>query len=130
MPAVRHLGDGYEPHVDENSGVLTYSLPVDSSFISVDFSFHIRQNDLEVLRGSPYRRATLEVVAHTVLQGSLHAGGTKVKQADFDDLVASVLHAPPDALEQYIDRIDRDHHIAVRHYVDRIMARRSAIDQS
>jgi hypothetical protein len=126
MTAVRRLGDGYEPHVDEDAGILTYSLPVDSGFVSAVFSFQIQPGDLDVLLGDPYRRAVLEVVAHTVLQKSMSAGGRKITQATFGDLVGSLLHSTPADLERYLDRVDTSHHLVTRVYVKEIMARRSA----
>ncbi|MGH6613560.1 hypothetical protein [Sphingomonas sp.] len=120
------MGDGYEPHVDERDGALTYSLPVDSGFVSAAFSFDIRQADLDILLADPYRRAVLEVIAHTILQRSLLAGSTKVTQQAFDDLVSRALHAPSVALEEYIAEIGRDHHIVIGVYVEQAMARQSA----
>ena len=126
MPTVHKLGDGYEPHVDEVDGQLVYSLPVDSSFVSVEFSFDIDQKDLDVLLSDPYRRAVLESVAHTVLQRSMIRGNPKVGQAAFTELVSSVLHSTPAALEHYIAAIDRDHHIRTAFYVEQTLARRAA----
>ena len=126
MPEGRRLGDGWEPHVDEKDGKLTYSLPVDSSFVSIDFSFEIFQQDLDVLLADPFRRAALEVIAHTVLQRSMIRGNPRVTQEEFDDLVARVLHSEPEALERYIDEIDRDYKTTVGFYVEQAMARRSA----
>lgn len=126
MPTVRRLGDGYEPHVDEIEGRLTYSLPVDSSFVSVDFSFEILQRDLDVLLADPYRRAALEVIAHTILQRSMIRGNEQVTQKAFGELVSQVLHAEPEELERFIDAIDRDHNIVIRIYVEQVLARRSA----
>ena len=126
MPTVRHLGDGYEPHVDELEGKLTYSLPVDSSFVSVGFSFEILQRDLDVLLADPYRRAALEVIAHTVLQRSMIRGNAQVTQKAFGELVSQVLHGEPEELERFIDAIDRNHNIVIRIYVEQVLARRSA----
>lgn len=123
--AIRHLGDGYEPHVEEAFGKLTYSLPVDSGHVSTEFSFEIRAHDLDVLKADPYRRAVLEVVAHTVLQPSMMRGAARITQHDFDGLVSSILHSAPAALEELIERISRDHHIVIRRYVDDAMTRRS-----
>ena len=128
MTAIRRLGDGYEPHVDEEAGFLTYTLPVDSSFVSTVFSFRIQPKDLDVLLDDPYRRAALEVVAHTVLQRSMVPDWPKVTQADFDALVADVLHSAPGDLETFVDKIDRDHHTSTRFFIQQILARRSAGD--
>lgn len=126
MPTVRRLGDGYEPHVDEIEGKLTYSLPVDSSFVSVGFSFEILQRDLDVLLADPYRRAALEVIAHTILQRSMIRGNEPVTQEAFGELVSQVLHGEPEELERFIDAIDRNHKIVIRTYVEQVLARRSA----
>ena len=68
MQPVRLMGDGYEPHVEQWGEQLSYSLPVDSGFVSFSFTFAIRQADLDVLLSDDYRRAVLEVIAHTLLQ--------------------------------------------------------------
>jgi hypothetical protein len=120
------MGDGYEPHVDEEDGKLIYGLPVDSSFVSVSFSFEIRQVDLDVLLTDPYRRAVLESVAHTVLQRSMIRGNPKVTPAQFAEVVDQVLHAPAAAVEKFIAMIDREYHMTTGYFVDRILARRAA----
>ena len=124
MTAIRRLGDGYEPHVDEEAGVLTYTLPVDSSFVSTVFSFRIQPEDLAVLLDDPYRRAALEVVAHTALQRSMLRDQPKVTQADFDALVTDVLHATPGDLETFVDRVDREHHTSTWFFMQPILERR------
>jgi hypothetical protein len=126
MPQVRRLGDGYEPHVDELDGKLTYSLPVDSSFVSVGFSFEIGWNDLNVLLTDAYRRAVLEVVAHTVLQRSMLRGSERVTQTMFEDMVFRILHSTPGDLAEYVRQIDREHNILIGYFVDEVLARRSA----
>ncbi len=123
-PAERWLGDGYEPHVDDEAGRLIYSLPVDSSFLSVSFSYEILQADLDVLLNDPYRRAVLEVVAHTVLQRSMIRGNPEVSPLDFRRLVDRALHSPPDALAGLVAEIDRDHNMSVEHFVRERMKRR------
>jgi len=126
MPTVRKLGEGYEPIVEDVDGRLVYSLPVDSSFVSVEFSFDIDQRDLDVLRSDPYRRAVLDSVAHTVLQRSMIRGNPTVGQEAFTELVSSVLHSTPAALQHYVAAINRDHHIRTAFYVEQTLARRGA----
>lgn len=121
----RLLGDGYEPHVDTLAEALLYSLPVDSGFVSADFSFVIRQEDLDVLLADPYRRAALEVIAHTLLQQSMLPGSAKVTQAMFEALLEEVLHASPQALEESIVRIGRAHNIAIPVFIAQILTRRA-----
>jgi hypothetical protein len=125
-PRNRRLGDGYEPHVDEDGGALIYSLPVDSGIVSVGFSFEITQSDLDVLQTDSYRRAVLEVVAHTILQRSMLRGHDEIKQVEFDQILNNVLHSSSEELEEYISRVSRDHNIAIRYYVNDVLARRSA----
>jgi hypothetical protein len=120
------MGTGYAPHVDECDGVLTYSLPVDSGFMTYDFAFVIRRDDLAVLLADPYRRAVLEVIAHTVLQRSTFRGNRVVAQAEFDVLVRQVLHGSDAALNEFVLAIGREHNIAIGIYVDAAIARRSA----
>lgn len=126
--AVRRLGDGFEPHVDEQGGVLVYSLPVESSVFTAGFSFEIQDDDLTVLQRDPYRRAVLNVTAHTVLQQSMQRGAEAVSQRRFDDLVAKVLHSTPEELSRFLARFDVDHHMVTRIFVDQIMARMTDSD--
>lgn len=122
--AVRLMGDGYEPHVDRHADRLIYSMPVDSGFVSLTFSFEIEDADLQVLLSDPYRRAVLEVVAHTVLQRSMIRGSPEVTQADFSSLLHWTLHGQPDALATRIAAVDRDHNTNVEHFVRAAMGRR------
>jgi hypothetical protein len=126
MTSIRRMGDGYEPHVDDVSGRLVYSLPVDSSIVTSGFSFDITPDDLTVLLDDSYRRAMLAVIAHTVLQRSMIRGNPPVGQGEFDRLVSSVLRSSDDDLEAFADRIDREHNIRVRIYVDQELTRRRA----
>jgi hypothetical protein len=126
MATVHKLGDGYEPHVDEVDGTLIYSLPVDSSFVSVEFSFEILPTDLDVLLADPYLRAVLETVAHSVLQRSMIRGNPPVSQQAFDEVVAQVLHSTPAVLKRFIAAVDRDHNMRTAYFVEQALARRSA----
>ncbi|MBB2894382.1 hypothetical protein [Flexivirga oryzae] len=122
--AVRRLGDGYEPHVDEEDGELTYSVPVDAGITSASFSFRITQSDLEVLRTDAYRRAALEVIGHAVLQRSMDPERAPVSQEQFSGLVATLLHGAPGELEAAIDRAGVEHHMVTRLYIDQVLQRR------
>ncbi|AHJ77117.1 hypothetical protein [Kosakonia sacchari] len=128
MQSVKLMGDGYEPQVWREGDKLTYSLPVDSGFVSFDFSFVIRRNDLDVLLADDYRRAALEIIAHTLLQHSTLRGNARFTQSDFDKLLADTLHSTNDSLQVFIARINREHHIGIEHYVKAILARRAAAD--
>ena len=122
---VRRMGDGYEPHVDDVAGRLVYSLPVDSGFVTLSFSYPLREHDLAVLLGDPWRRALLEVIAHTVLQRSMIRGNPEVTELDFAGIVAALLHSTPEALRAFVAGVDRDHNIGVEHYARVAMARRA-----
>lgn len=123
MQRLRLMGEGYEPQVWQEGERLTYSLPVESGFVSFDFTFEIRQPDLDVLLADGYRRAVLEIVAHTLLQrASVRINFT---QSDFDKLIAETLHASPEALQTLIARVSQDHHIGIAQYAQQIMARRN-----
>ncbi|UAJ10113.1 hypothetical protein [Polymorphobacter megasporae] len=124
-PAKRLMGEGYEAHVDDEAGRLIYSLPVDSGFVSLSFAYPIKQADLDVLLTDPYRRAVLEVVAHTVLQRSMIRGNPEVSQLDFGRLVDRTLHACAEAVAGLVAEIDRDHHMSVDHFVREALQRRS-----
>lgn len=128
MQSVKLMGDGYEPQVWQEGDKLTYSLPVDSGFVSFDFSFAIRRSDLDVLLADDYRRAALEIIAHTLLQHSTLKGNARFTQRDFDKLLADTLHSTNDFLQAFIARINREHHIGIEHYVKEILARRAAAD--
>ena len=126
MQSVRLMDDGYEPHVTQEEGKLIYSLPVDSGFISYEFAFEISRHDLDILISDDYRRAVLEITAHTLLQRSTLKGYDRFTQKDFDKLVTNTLHSTPDFLQTFISQISHEHHIVIEHYVKEIIDRRSA----
>jgi len=101
-------------------------LPVDSGFISYEFAFEISRHDLDILLSDDYRRAVLEITAHTLLQRSTLTGYDHFTQKDFDKLVTNTLHSTPDILQTFISQISHEHHIVIEHYVKEIMDRRSA----
>ena len=118
------MGDGYEPYVNKFNNRLIYSLPVESGFVSFHFEFDILQTDLDVLLSDHYRRAVLEVTAHTLLQRSTLKGHKRFTQNDFDNLIATILHASQEHLSAFISQINREHNISIEHYVNDIMNRR------
>ncbi|BBE76353.1 MULTISPECIES: hypothetical protein [Phytobacter] len=124
MQPVCLMGDGYEPHVAQLGEQLSYSLPVDSGFVSFSFTFTICQADLDVLLSDDYRRAVLEVIAHTLLQRSTLPGNTHFTQSEFDSLVADTLHSTRDFLEAFIAKISQENHIVIEKYVHDILNRR------
>jgi len=126
MQSVHLMGEGYEPHVTQEDGKLSYSLPVDSGFISYGFAFEISRDDLDILLSDDYRRAVLEITAHTLLQRSTLKGYDRFTQKDFDKLIVNTLHSTPDFLQTFISEINHEHHIVIEHYVKEIMDRRSA----
>lgn len=124
MPSVHLMGEGYEPYVTQEDGKLTYSLPVDSGFMSYEFAFEISQPDLDILLSDEYRRAVLEITAHTLLQRSTLKGYDRFTQKDFDNLVVETLHSTPDLLQTSISAISHEHHINIEHYVKEMLDRR------
>lgn len=124
MQPVRLMGDGYEPHVEQWGEQLSYSLPVDSGFVSFSYTFAIRQADLDVLLSDNYRRAVLEVIAHTLLQRSTLPGNARFTQNDFDGLVADTLHSSRDFLEAFVVQVSKENHIVIEKYVHDILCRR------
>ena len=122
-PAVRRMGDGYEPHVDDEAGRLIYSLPVDSGFVGLMFAYEIGERDLQVLLTDPYRRAVLEVVAHTVLQHSSLRGNREVTQLDFCRLLDRALHRTAGELAGLVEETGQQHNILIDHYVRQVMKR-------
>ena len=121
--SVRLLGSGYEPHVDAVDGQLIYSILVDSSFVSLEFSFAIEQRDLDVLVQDPYRGAVLECVAFTVLQRSMILGNEQVTQEAFSRLVAQILHGAPADVVRLIATINDEHNTDIGFYVAAAIAR-------
>lgn len=126
MQSVRLMGDGYEPHVDQSGAKLIYSVPVSLSFVGFSFQFEIRQADLDVLLADGYRRAVLEVIAHTLLQHSAIKGNDSFTQSDFDRLIVDTLYSTSEFLQALIGRVSREHNIVIDLYVKQVMNRRSA----
>ncbi|MEB7542457.1 hypothetical protein [Enterobacter huaxiensis] len=124
MHTTRVMGEGYEPYVEQLGDKLIYSLPVESGFVSFHFEFDILQTDLDVLLSDHYRRAILEVTAHTLLQRSTLKGHKRFTQNDFDNLITTTLHASQEHLSAFISQINREHNISIEHYVNDIMNRR------
>ncbi|EOZ4640810.1 hypothetical protein F1543_05180 [Enterobacter cloacae] len=121
MQTTRVMGEGYEPYVEKLGDKLIYSLPVESGFVSFYFEFDILQTDPDVLLSDHYRRAVLEVTAHTLLQHSTLKGHKRFTQNDFDNLIATTLHAPQEHLSAFISQINREHNISIEHYVNDIV---------
>ena len=121
MQTTRVMGEGYEPYVEKLGDKLIYSLPVESGFVSFYFEFDILKTDLDVLLSDHYRRAVLEVTAHTLLQRSTLKGHKRFTQNDFDNLIATTLHASQEHLSAFISQINREHNISVEHYVNDIV---------
>lgn len=124
MQTTRVMGEGYEPYVEQLGDKLIYSLPVESGFVSFHFEFDIRQIDLDVLLSDHYRRAVLEVSAHTLLQRSTLKGHKRFTQNDFDNLIVTTLHASQEHLSAFISKINREYNISMEHYVNDIVNRR------
>ncbi|AFM58899.1 hypothetical protein ACV275_004109 [Enterobacter cloacae] len=121
MQTTRVMGEGYEPYVEKLGDKLIYSLPVESGFVSFYFEFDILKTDLDVLLSDHYRRAVLEVTAHTLLQHSTLKGHKRFTQNDFDNLIATTLHASQEHLSAFISQINREHNISIEHYVNDIV---------
>ncbi|MCE1501845.1 hypothetical protein LWU40_08755 [Enterobacter hormaechei] len=117
----RLMGDGYEPYVNKLNDRLIYSLPVESGFVSFYFEFDISQTDLDVLLSDHYRRAVLEVTAHTRLQHSTLKGHKRFTQNDFDNLIVTTLHESQEHLSALISQINREHNMSIEHYVNDIV---------
>ncbi|MFT3061533.1 hypothetical protein ACMWKA_25405 [Enterobacter sp. 03-F-07-AD-ECC] len=121
MQTTRVMGEGYEPYVEKLGDKLIYSLTVESGFVSFYFEFDILKTDLDVLLSDHYRRAVLEVTAHTLLQHSTLKGHKRFTQNDFDNLIATTLHASQEHLSAFISQINREHNISIEHYVNDIV---------
>ncbi len=123
---LRLMGDGYEPYVDKLDDRLIYSLPVESGFLSFNLEFVICQVDLDVLLSVHYRRAVLEVTAHTLLQRSTLKGHDRITQHNFDELVFNTLHTTQEQLQEFISKFNREYRILIEHYVNEIVIQRTA----
>ena len=123
---LRLMGDGYEPYVDKLDDRLIYSLPVESGFLSFNLEFVICSVDLDVLLSVHYRRAVLEVTAHTLLQRSTLKGHDRITQHNFDELVFNTLHTTQEQLQEFISKFNREYRILIEHYVNEIVIQRTA----
>ncbi len=65
---VHHLGEGWQPHVDEIDGKLIYSIPVESSFVSISYEFEITKEDLFLLKESSEKYKLLFDSLHSEIQ--------------------------------------------------------------
>ncbi|MCO6392562.1 hypothetical protein GTW25_16170 [Aliihoeflea aestuarii] len=124
--ALRRMGEGFEPHVNEIGGRLYYSQLVGFGPSEVEFRFPIRQRDLAVLLDEPWRRAVLEVAGHYMLQHSTMPGRIRMTEADFRRVVRAVLHSTPEQLQRFITRVGRDYNVDVMFFASEAMARRTA----
>ena len=122
-PPARLLGEGYEAHVDDVAGRLIYSLPVDSSIVSVAFSYPITRSDLDVLLNDPWRRVVLGAVAHTLLQQSMIRGEPEVTGIAFTKMKNSVLHSASKELDGFITDVDRRYNIRIGRYAQQALQR-------
>ncbi len=75
---IHHLGEGWEPHVDEIDGKLVYSIPVESSFVTLSFEFEIARADLEVLKADPAKGKLL--MRPFIRKFKIHSGQTYPKK--------------------------------------------------
>lgn len=125
---VHHLGEGWEPHVDEIEGQLIYSLPVDSGAVSLDFEFPIETKDLAILKVDKYRYAVLYFVLHEELQNKFgigHRSSQKMQTHEFRSLVNSILHSSDKELESYLKGFQRENKCDIHRQVSEFLARKS-----
>ncbi|RYH14347.1 MAG: hypothetical protein EON57_00630 [Alphaproteobacteria bacterium] len=125
-PDVRHLGKDHEGHVDEMAGRLVYSLPSKAAFDRATFSCGIAQEDLDVLRAGPYRRAVLEGAARERLERSALPYGRPVTEMDFADLVFRALHSTPTELRHFVEAFGRQHGVDLDASARKAMAEQAA----
>jgi len=81
---------------------------------------------LDVLLSVHYRRAVLEVTAHTLLQRSTLKGHDRITQHNFDELVFNTLHTTQEQLQEFISKFNREYRILIEHYVNEIVIQRTA----
>jgi len=117
---IHHLGTGYEPHVDEADGKLIYSLPVDSSFVTLSFSFEIHWRDLEILKSDSYRYVALHLILHRLLQNTFgpHLAQNGIEPArftqnQFRNVVDDILHTDGTKLKNYVQKFSKDQNLAL-----------------
>ena len=120
---VHHLGTGYEAHVDDVNGKLIYSLPVESSTVTLNFEFEIKPSDLQILKADIYRYAALYQILHARLQSTFGlslVGVAKPRtftQQEFEVVVNSVLHSTQYELDAFID----DQGASVKGFIDKYL---------
>lgn len=125
MEQIRLMGEGYEPCVNKLGNQLLYSIPVESGFASYDFTFEINQSDLNILLSDDYRRAVLEIIAHTLLQFSKTEKNGNFTQSDFNQLIINTLHTSSNDLQTFIEQIRKKYNISINSYAKKIMDNRS-----
>lgn len=81
---------------------------------------------MDVLLSVHYRRAVLEVTAHTLLQRSTLNGHDRITQHNFDELVFNTLHTTQEQLQEFISKFNREYRILIEHYVNEIVIQRTA----
>lgn len=99
----RILGEGWELGVFRVGDGLVLGIPVESGHRNFSFEFVITAQDLAVLEADPYRRKALDLVLHAHLQPRLTRGDHAGLEAEIQPVIRTVLHAPPEAVEQAID---------------------------
>lgn len=96
MSTIHHLGNGYGPHVDEIDGKIMFSLPVESSFVSLSFQFEISREDLAILKNNPEKMDALFDALHSEIQNTFGPSVPKEKvrhytQGEFDVVKKRIL---------------------------------------
>ena len=101
----RLLGQGFELGVFAEGERLILGIPVASGFASDSFDFEITAADLNVLQADPRRRLTLDLLLHETLQPRITRGATDGRDDEHcSDLIQTVLHGTPKAIEAAIDQ--------------------------
>jgi hypothetical protein len=121
---IHHFCSDYEGKIEEIDGKLKYSLVVESSFVSLAFSFDIENRDFDVLKKDQYRNAALFHLMHTLLQSTLGpdlaATGkkpTNFSQEQFRFIASRLLFSSELELKQFIDEFSVRHNIKLEKYI-------------
>lgn len=122
-----HLGNEWEPQVNEINGLLIYSIPIESSHTTLDFAFEIKEADLDVLKTDRYRYAVLYFSLHTLIQNTFGPGShpRKFEQEEFNNILNNVLHSTSDELKFYISKFNKENNISLEHFINEFLTRKS-----
>ena len=88
----RILGTGFELGVFREGAGLLLGIPVANSHVDRSFDFPISEEDFAVLAADPYRRLSLFLILHEMLQPRVRAPNEGATDTECQDVIERVLH--------------------------------------